>query len=58
MLYDCVNILCEIMLTTNVVDPDNKVHVAHMGTTWVLSAPGGTHVGPMHHQGRYVREVT
>ena len=27
--------------------PDSKVHVAHMGPTWVLSAPGGPHVGPM-----------
>ena len=27
--------------------PDNKVQVAHMGPTWVLSAPGGPHVGPM-----------
>ena len=27
--------------------PDSKFHVAHMGPTWVLSAPGGSHVGPM-----------
>ena len=27
--------------------PDSKFHVAHMGPTWVLSAPGGPHVGPM-----------
>ena len=27
--------------------PDNKVHMANMGPTWVLSAPGGPHVGPM-----------
>ena len=27
--------------------PDSNVHVAHMGPTWVLSAPGGPHVGPM-----------
>ena len=27
--------------------PDSKLHVAHMGPTWVLSAPGGPHVGPM-----------
>ena len=25
----------------------SKVHVANMGPTWVLSAPGGPHVGPM-----------
>ena len=27
--------------------PDSKVHVANMGPTWVLPAPGGPHVGPM-----------
>ena len=27
-------------------NPDSKVHVAHMGHTWVLSAPCGPHVGP------------
>ena len=27
--------------------PNSKVHVAHMGPTWVLSAPGRPHVGPM-----------
>ena len=27
--------------------PDSKVHGANMGTTWVLSAPVGPHVGPM-----------
>ena len=27
--------------------PDSKVHGAHLGPTWVLSAPGGTHVGPI-----------
>ena len=26
--------------------PDSNVHVAHMGPTWVLSAPGGPHVVP------------
>ena len=30
-------------------NPDNKVHEAHMGPTWVLSAPDGPHVGPMNH---------
>ena len=28
-------------------DPNRKVHVANMEPTWVLSAPGGPHVGPM-----------
>ena len=28
-------------------DPDNNVHGANMGPTWVLSAPDGPHVGPM-----------
>ena len=27
--------------------PDSKVHGANMGPTWVLSAPDGSHVGPM-----------
>ena len=27
--------------------PDSKIHGANMGTTWVLSAPDGPHVGPM-----------
>ena len=27
--------------------PDNKVHGANMGPTWVLSAPDGPLVGPM-----------
>ena len=29
------------------VYPDSKVHMAHMEPTWVLSAPGRPHVGPM-----------
>ena len=28
-------------------NPDSKVHGANMGPTWVLSAPGGPHVGPI-----------
>ena len=35
--------------------PDSKVEVAHMGPTWVLSAPDGPHVGPMN---LAIREVT
>ena len=27
--------------------PDNKYHGANMGSIWVLSAPDGSHVGPM-----------
>ena len=27
--------------------PDSKAHVANIGPTWVLSSPGGSHVGPM-----------
>ena len=27
--------------------PDNKVHGANMGPTWVLLAPDGLHVGPI-----------
>ena len=28
--------------------PDSKIHGANMGPTWVLLAPDGPHVGPMH----------
>ena len=28
-------------------NPDSKDHEANMGPTWVLSAPGGPHVGPI-----------
>ena len=31
----------------NIHIPDSKVHGANMGPTWVLSAPDGSHVGPM-----------
>ena len=27
--------------------PDGKVHGANMGPTWILSSPGGPHIGPM-----------
>ena len=27
--------------------PESNVHRACMGSTWVLSSPGGPHVGPM-----------
>ena len=27
--------------------PDNKVHGADMGPTWVLLGPDGPHIGPM-----------
>ena len=35
--------------------PESKVHGANMGPTWVLSAPDGTHVGPMN---LALREIT
>ena len=35
--------LCEIFE----IIPESKVHGANMGPTWVLSSPGGPHVGPM-----------
>ena len=38
--YDFVNHL-------DVGIPDSKAHGANMGPTWVLSAPDGSHVGPM-----------
>ena len=39
---------CFIILDPESDDiPDSKVHGANMGPTWILSAPGGYHVGPM-----------
>ena len=38
-----INLLIILVYTI----PDSKFRVAHMGPTWVLSAPGGPHVGPM-----------
>ena len=35
----------EIVWVANI--PDSKIHGANMGPTWVLSAPDGSHVGPM-----------
>ena len=29
------------------MSPGSKIHGANMGPTWVLSSPGGPHVGPM-----------
>ena len=31
----------------NISIPDSKDHGTNMGPIWVLSAPGGPHVGPM-----------
>ena len=36
-----------LIVRTHCYSLDNKVHVANMGPTWVLSAPGGPHVFPM-----------
>ena len=38
--------------------PDCKVHWANMGPTWVLSAPDGSHVGPMNLAIRCVSQLT
>ena len=35
------------IVPTTISVPDNNFHGAHMGPTWVLSTPGGSHVGPM-----------
>ena len=35
--------------------PESKVHLVPIAPTWVLSAPGGPHVGPMN---LALREVT
>ena len=39
--------LASIHLAANRRTLDSKVHEANMGPTWVLSSPGGFHVGPM-----------
>ena len=39
------------------VFPDNEVHVTNMGLTWVLSATGGPHAGPMSFAVRVVTAV-
>ena len=35
-------VMCELILHIN---PDSKVHVAHMGPTWDRQDPDGPHVG-------------
>ena len=43
-----VNQIATILaLTSHKSIPDSKVQLAPMGPTWVLSAPGEPHVGPM-----------
>ena len=44
LYYCCYDIA---LLQTFQPIPDSKVHGTNMGPTWVLSAPGGNHVGPM-----------
>ena len=39
VLLSCGSVMCSFH--------DSKVHGANMGPTWVLSSPGGPHVGPM-----------
>ena len=41
----CYDFISRIEIVQGI--PDIKVHGAIMGPTWVLSAPGGSHVGPM-----------
>ena len=38
--------LSEAMISDD-TNPDSKVQGVNMGTTWVLPAPDGPHVGPM-----------
>ena len=39
-------------------DPDSKLHGDNMGPTWVLSAPDGSHVGPMNLAIRGIMDLT
>ena len=50
--------LCQIMPYSpfQYISPDIKVHGANMGTTWVLSAPGGAPCSP--HESCYLGPVT
>ena len=42
-----VIILDDLRICRGCYFPDNKVYGANIVPTWVLSAPGGSHVGPM-----------
>ena len=39
--------VAHMVLTVAMTIPDSKVHEANMGPTWVMSAPDGSHVGPI-----------
>ena len=43
----CIKAMLLTGVHLSVKIPDSKVHGANMGPIWVLSAPGGPHVGPM-----------
>ena len=51
ILFESINSFTEQVYT------DSKVHGANMGSTWVLSAPDGPHVGPMNFAIRVVTVV-
>ena len=40
-------IRCHYNMVYHDIVLNSKVHRANMGPTWVLSAPDGSHVGPM-----------
>ena len=49
-VYRTGNLRADVYLQNNnntCHNPDSRVHGANMGSTWVLSAPDGPHVGPM-----------
>ena len=46
-VWDLISEVVAWLPLTHQTDPDNNVHGANMGPIWVLSAPGGSHVGPM-----------
>ena len=52
IIHHVIMVVVNLNITDNIVTivvitPDNKVHGANMGPTWVLSAPDGPHVGQM-----------
>ena len=43
-----------VVMNITIFSPNNKVHGANMGPTWVLPAPDGPHIGPTNPAIRYV----
>ena len=44
---EAVSLSAYLLVSFSQLDPASKVYGANMGPTWVLSAPDGSHVGPI-----------